>query len=134
MAFDESPSLGCRGCLISALGIAFVILFCGGGLLTFYDVRCTQDASQWIPIYPDSTVISQQYNFARPFGVGVTLTRLHSDDDKAAVQSFYVETQRALRQADIEPLEARMSYFVETDPAGGTTIDLLSQCVVAGMG
>jgi hypothetical protein len=129
---DDQPSLGCRGCLISALVVFSAMVLCGGSFLTFYDVRCVQDAGEWIPVYPDSTIVTQQYNFVRPFGVGVTLLRLHSDDDKDTVQSFYVETQRALRKADIDPRQARMSYFVEGDAAGGSTIDLLSQCIVMG--
>lgn len=132
MAPEDTPSLGCRGCLLSGLAIVLALLVCGGSVIAFYDVRCTQDASVWIPIYPESEIIRQQYNGIRPFGVGVTLVRLQTQDDESVVQSFYVETQRALRAADVEPLQARVSYLVEESPEGGATVDLLSQCVVMG--
>jgi hypothetical protein len=132
MTLEDAPSMGCRGCLLSALAIVLALVVCGGSVMAFYDVRCTQDANAWLPIYPESEIIREQYNGIRPFGVGVTLVRLQTEDDEATVQSFYVETQRALRRADAEPLEARVSYFVEASPEGGSTVDLLSQCVVLG--
>jgi hypothetical protein len=132
MTLEDAPSMGCRGCLLSGLAIMLALVVCGGSIMAFYDVRCSQDANAWIPIYPESEIIREQYNGIRPFGVGVTLLRLQTEDDETTVESFYVETQRALRRADAEPLEARVSYFVEASPEGGATVDLLSQCVVLG--
>lgn len=113
--------------------ILTLFLFCGGTLLCtgiFYlglDFVCVNDAQTWIPPYPDAEVVSEDYNFLRPFGVGITQIQLYTTDARQDIVSWYGQARSGLG-INATSL-ATMNYTIsEADDGEGHIISLSSEC------
>ncbi|MFW5747997.1 MAG: hypothetical protein ACOCYT_00130 [Chloroflexota bacterium] len=53
------------------------------------DQMCVNEMKRFMPIYPDAEIISQEYNFLRPYGIGETVMLLYSADDSRTVGGWY---------------------------------------------
>lgn len=111
-----------------------MFFFCGGifacsaGLTAVLDVVCTRNASEWLPIYPNSIVIVENHTFVRPFGVGITTMQLYTPDRDTVVRDWYIQ-ERGKNEANPMNLLATMNYSVRRDPEnGGSIIRLQSEC------
>jgi hypothetical protein len=76
------PVLGC-------LVVIVAIFLCSGVTMFAADRLCYGALSQRLPLYPDSTVISQTYNLFSAFGMGNTVVSMTTPDDQQTVRNFY---------------------------------------------
>jgi hypothetical protein len=102
-------------------------LLCTGVTMVVVNSVCHRNAAAWIPIYPDSEVISQSYTFAEPFGVGITQMRLYTPDSPVEVRQWYID-ERSKNEPNPTNLLATMSYRVLRGSDGGSEISLNSEC------
>lgn len=131
-----SNRMGCRGCVISTLLIFAATAFCAVTGMLVIDQTCATQISQWMPPYPDAEMVSQHYNFMRPFGMGVTLMEQHTDDSVEEVNEWY-EAHRFNSTLPEDASIATMLMDVRPAPDGdGTSIRLSTACATqttAGM-
>lgn len=117
-----------RVVLLTMLFFCAGIFACSAALTMVLDVVCTRNASDWLPRYPDSTIVVENYTFMRPFGVGITRMQLYTPDNETVVRDWYIDT-RGKNEANPVNLLATMNYSVRRDPeSGGSMIRLQSEC------
>lgn len=119
----KSPSIIKTFAILIAFAVGTVVLLVGSG-----DVMCSVDIERRLPLYPDAEVVATEYNFLRPRAIGVTLMRLHTDDDEEAVRQFYRDhTLALLDEGNFNGL-ASVEYRVQPDDDDGTNVILYSEC------
>lgn len=113
--------------LLTMLAICVGTLVCSGGLMVVLDFQCVQNTNAWLPVYPNSTVLSESYTFLRPFGMGITRVRLSSPDAPNTVRQWYIDFRS---QNEVNPVNllASMNYSVQQGENGGSVINLSSEC------
>lgn len=110
--------------MLAAIAIFFAFLF------FWVDRTCHSAISQWLPYYPDAKVISEDHNFFRPQGMGLTVITLGSEDDSETVKQFYRDNNIAMLRGGVSRGLAALDWNVEEDPdnVGGSLIYLFSEC------
>lgn len=128
---EEYRPKGWRGCLVFVVFIGIVITGCMMSVYVGIDVVCSNSAHTWLPDYPGATLINQEHNFIRPFGIGETTRALYSPEARRAVELWYMRhdadnvSQGRTRDGGM----ATMRWFLqEDDTRGGTLITLYSSC------
>jgi hypothetical protein len=117
-----SPSLLKTGLILLLLAFACIATLVFAG-----DSICHSDIEQWIPYYPNATVVSTEYDFIRARGIGTTTVTLMSDDDEETVRQFYRDTILALLDAEETRGLASTSWDVLFD-GESSIITLYSEC------
>jgi hypothetical protein len=113
--------------LMTMLFMCVGSLLCTGTAVLVMDSVCQRNADDWLPIYPQSTVVVESHTFLRRFGVGVTTLRLQTHDSPVQVRRWYNDERR---KNDPNPsnLLATMRYNVSPAENGGSIISLYSEC------
>ena len=97
------------------------------------DRSCSNAAADWLPTYPGAEVISEEYTWLRPFGIGDTTRILYTPDSRQDVLSWYAGNDRALEEKGYHRTDghANLYWRLGSPAGGGTTIRLISQCAPA---
>lgn len=120
-----------RGCLATMLLILVGLLGCIGSLYVLADNSCVNAANVWLPDYPGSRLVSEEYSWLRPFGVGETSRLLITPDDPDQVRRWYYQEDIAKgsrglsRDRNIAVLRWTVSRDSQT---GSAIIRLFSSC------
>ncbi|MFP4322930.1 MAG: hypothetical protein ACLFTK_10800 [Anaerolineales bacterium] len=131
-AYSETPSGGgwrrsLRSCAV--FGLTFFVFF-GGGTV-FIDQTCISQTRTYMPLYPNAEVVSEEYTYFRPFGIGETRVIMRTADAEGAVRRWYREIRREAYRETGEGMpglaQIRMGV-IEADESG-TTLSLNSFCV-----
>src|SRR5687767_9731830 len=117
-----------RQSLTSILFMTALIAGCFGGIIAAADQVCVSNAKTWIPRYPGSKVIEEEYGFVRPFGMGTTSQVLYSEDDENTIRQWYGATRRAAGRDGAKRGFNAVSWRVEPADSGGSYIYLNSKC------
>lgn len=75
--------------LMGVFAVLFLIIGCPGVIILAGDVACNQSIEEWLPIYPNSELVSLQYDFIRPRAIGTTSATYRTPDDAETVRQFY---------------------------------------------
>lgn len=129
MDLPEGPQSSTpRGCLLT-LGLIMVGIFALIVLTNAaFDHQCRTGAENWLPAYPGSEVISEDYTFLQMWGIGTSQQVLFSEDDVDTVDDWYRAWNRQQAAEGASRGGARMVWDVDEADNGGTTIVLFSQC------
>ncbi len=108
--------------------LVFVSVTCIGGILAAAGFQCSSDIETWVPYYPNSELVSHQYDLI-PRVLGTGVTTLASPDDVETVKQFYrdhmIETLQSGRNRGL----ASTDWQVRENPDGdGAQIILFSSC------
>ncbi|MFC1959529.1 hypothetical protein ACFLYO_02355 [Chloroflexota bacterium] len=114
----------------SILAMLVAIFLCFFLLFFTVDRVCNNSIKQWLPYYPAAKVISENHNFFRPQGMGLTVITLGSEDDPEVVRQFYRDNTLAMMRGGVSRGLAALDSRVEPDPdnVGGSLIYLYSEC------
>lgn len=119
-----------RGCL--RFFIALLVAFSAVVFLLYFwvDSTCLSSADTWLNDYPGSTLVSQEYSFVRPFGIGETVRVIYSSTTVNAVRQWYLDEDdvRARRGQSRSDGPAWMRWFADDADDGGTIVILRSEC------
>lgn len=124
----ETPKYTAKSMLLALSMIFLGILACVAVTTLAADEVCHRSANIWIPPYPGAQVISEQYTFARPFGIGATRQMLHTPDELNTVSRWYIDVRVNASLAGEENPFAILNYYVAEAEGGGTTILRTSEC------
>jgi len=117
-----------RGCLVTLalimVGIFVLIVLVNVAV----DNACARGAQNWLPAYPGSEVVSEDYTFLRLWGIGTSQQVLYSEDDVETVDDWYRAWNRQKGAEFASRGGAQMVWDVEEADNGGTTITLFSTC------
>ncbi len=106
-----------------------IIVGIAAALFGVADVVCNSTIERWTPIYPNSEVVTLEYNFIRPRGMGVTKMTLHSPDDVETVRQWYLDNLDRLSKEDAGRGSGTNSWDIDEAPSGqGSLINLSSRC------
>lgn len=124
---EDRPQSIWRNTIILFGSATLGILLCLFALGVSIDMVCVRDANDMIPIYPNSTLISQSYTMFRPFGLGDTVVVLETDDAERDVLEWYgdIRTQNMTSYQSLA--EMRFSVGPRADGAGARIV-LTSDC------
>jgi hypothetical protein len=133
MSFAENMpgrQVGWRGCLISSVVILLGITLLIVGIYVAVDASCVASAENWLPDYPGSTFVEQDYSWLRAFGIGETQRILYSTDEVEQVRLWYYRRDIAKGEAGESRAGgvAALNWAMTAHPDGGTTIILSSVC------
>lgn len=120
-----------KSCMASMILIPIGILLLSVLIGISVDVICTREADLWLAHYPGAEVVSEEYNFIRPFGIGVTTRVLHTSEEIDIVRPWYIERDRENIRNAIYPnrqVAAHDWTVEERQDGGGTRITLHLQC------
>ena len=124
----EGRPISRKAFLAAVVILGVGVLLCGGAIIFAIDQSCVSDAAAWIPPYPNASVVSEEHNFIRPFGIGSTTMTLHSPDAPTVVGDWYNNLRSGLaRQQDYRGFAA-MRWSISQADDGGTDITLSSEC------
>lgn len=119
------------GCLVTTLAMIVGTFLCIGSLALAIDGSCVRDANRWLVDYPDSEVVTEDYNFLRPFGLGETTRILYTPDPVRDVRLWYNRhnTELSAQGYNRSSGQARMIWRANADPErNGTRIFLYVDC------
>ncbi|MDX1992326.1 MAG: hypothetical protein SF029_08055 [bacterium] len=132
MGFAENMpgrQVGWQGCLISSVVILLGIVVLIVGIYIAIDASCVASAEDWLPDYPGSTFVEQDYSWLRAFGIGETQRILYSSDEVEQVRRWYFERDLAKGNAGASRGGvAALGWAMTAHPDDGTTIILSSVC------
>jgi hypothetical protein len=119
--------------IVGTLVIIFAIMLCAVVAMLGIDGACVADMGPRLPTYPNATITRQQHNFFRQFGMGESVTVLHSDDSVDVVRAWYSKTVGAIEYDDLQKGAIRhlgnTSWKVnEEDDGKGSQIILAGDC------
>jgi hypothetical protein len=112
--------------------VLFLLLVfgCPGSFAIGVDFACHASITTWLPVYPDAEVISVDYNFIRPFGLGSTLMVLRSSDDPETITAFYRQNIEDLINKGTPRGMGTTDFFAQPHPEHeGSLITLFSRCI-----
>lgn len=112
------------GCLRSLLILFVIVLLCSGSSAAFLDIRCGLETT-WLQPYPGSQLVSQEYNFLRPHGMGVTLSVYRSPDSAEAIRDWYGDQCRPYIEQNTAQL-AETRFDITNDPQSDQRLITLS--------
>ena len=104
------------------------IVVCSAVTFTVIDQKCLADSTRWLPDYPKATLVSQEYDFLRPFGIGETVRQLYSPDAANVVRRWYGEAWAKIGEENPDLGLAQPGYIVSEADSTGSTIMLYSEC------
>lgn len=116
---------------IIKVGLALLLLSftCIGTLLFGADQVCHANIEQWIPLYPEATIVSAEHNWIRARAMGSTTVMLSTEDDAETARQFYRDVTIALMRAEQSRGLASTGWNVVPNPNGdGSLITLYSSC------
>ena len=130
---DERQPPGCRRILLGTLAVTIAMVLCISVVAIGIDRTCVADLTPRLPIYPNTTVKSEQHNFLTPFGMGESIMILQSNDPAEVVRDWYSRTVGAINYKDVQngtPKHlGRTSWTVSEAPDGkGSQIVLYGYC------
>jgi hypothetical protein len=105
--------------------LAIALCFVGG--VAVLDIGCANDASLWIPPYPDAELIAEDFDYLRPFGIGSTTQEYFTTDDFVTVNRWYTgQSRKALAEGGSRTIATMRKRIL--DEEDGTRIFLISSC------
>jgi hypothetical protein len=112
--------------------LSLLLVFgCPGSIAIVADVACNASIETWLPIYPNSDLVSVQHNFVRPRGLGSTFMILRTLDTVEQVESYYHQNVAMLVNQGAPRGMGSTDFQVQEDPENvGSIIVLFSQCIV----
>lgn len=118
----RSPLMGCL--VVTLVTVLFVVALVFGS-----DQYCRYEINQRLPIYPEATLLSQEFNGLRVRATGASQMVVSTPDSPETVQEWY-------RQFNLERVKregpqglASVNYVLEPNPEGeGTLIYYNSEC------
>lgn len=118
----RSPLVGCL--VVTLVVVLFIVALVFGS-----DQYCRYEINQRLPIYPESTLVSQEFNGLRPRATGASQVVVSTPDDPETVTEWY-------RQLNLERVKregpqglASVNYVVEANPEGeGSVIYYRTEC------
>ncbi len=121
-----------RGCAVAMVLSVIGIFVCAVAIYIAADVSCVRDANTWLVDYPGAELVSEDYTFLRPFGIGVTTRILYTTDPQTQVGMWYRNRDQALnieqglsRNTGIAQMRWTAAPAQDRD---GTYIRLYSEC------
>jgi hypothetical protein len=120
-----------RSCLVTLVLIPIGVLIVAVLIYIAIDATCTGEADLWLVDYPDAELVSEQYDFVRPFGIGITTRVLHTPDAQSTVRVWYSNQQRETAREGHVPRRqlAIFQWTIGRVPDGdGSQITLYQQC------
>lgn len=124
----ESRRSNYNYCLTLTL-ITVGIILCIVAVLGIVDQGCVDAANDWIPYYPNATIIKEEYTYLRPFGIGNTSVELRSPDSRSTVFRWYIDhISEVSKEQSRSQLIAELDWQVTENADGTSTIMLSSFC------
>lgn len=121
--------------LLSILLIFVGIIACCLSLFVGVDWACHRDINTWMPIYPNSELVAQEYNFVRPRAMGITSATYTTSDATDVVRRWYTTYRRELTsglaasgETVARGLAATRYQVVENLEGDGTLVIQYSEC------
>jgi hypothetical protein len=107
----------------------FLALACLGSLVIVSDQICSANIAEWIPYYPEATLVSEEHDFIRLRAMGTSKVVLSTPDDAETTRQFYRDTTLRLMRAGETRGWATTDWRVDPNPDGqGSLITLVSEC------
>lgn len=121
-----------KGCAVAMVLSVIGIFVCAVAIYIAADVSCVRDANTWLVDYPGAELVSEEYTFLRPFGIGVTTRILYTPDPQTQVGMWYRSRDREINveqglSRNIGVAQMRWTASPATD-RDGTIIRLYSEC------
>lgn len=117
-----------RSYLIVIMLISFGICGLTSAITYFYDSTCRAGASNWLPVYPNATLVQENYSFLTMHGIGVTEREFYSPDDYLEVRRWYQNENTIAGRENRTRGGSSLDYRAVEAEGGGTQIRLISEC------
>lgn len=118
----RSPLVGCV--VVPVVAVLFIVALVAGS-----DQYCRYEINQRLPIYPNATLVSQQFNGLRVRATGASQMVFSTPDDVESVKAFYRELNLERAKKEGPPGIATVNFFVEPNPQGeGSVISYATEC------
>ena len=94
---------------------------------------CMNAAADWLPTYPGAEVVSEEYTWLKPFGIGDTTRIIYTTDGRQDVLGWYAENDNMLEDEGYKRASgfANLYWRLSSASEGGTNVRLISQCAPA---
>lgn len=121
----HSPRSVLTGVVMILIGVVVLSVL----TVTFIDNQCYNDSTTWLPVYPDATVQSLEFDYFRAWGIGQTVMVLVSPDDRITVNTWYANQMEEIGKQYTGRGLADTDYQIRRNPDGaGSSIILSSAC------
>ncbi|MCB9450991.1 MAG: hypothetical protein H6672_06100 [Anaerolineaceae bacterium] len=121
----HSPGNIILGVILITIGVVVLFVI----TVTLIDDKCYNDATTWLPVYPNATVTSVTFDYFRAWGLGETVMELSSPDDRITVNTWYANTMEEIGKQYSSRGLADTDVQIRNNPNGaGSLIILYSAC------